>query len=87
MKLNLKNKRVLVTGGAGFLGSHVVEKLKGRRCKDIFAPKSKEYDLVNADNIKRLYNEFKPEVIIHLAARVGGTEANRKSRVSFFTKT
>jgi len=78
------NKRVLVTGGSGFLGSFVVEKLKGRGCKDIFVPRSKDYDLVEMNAVKRLYKDTKPEIVIHLAARVGGIGANRANPGRFF---
>lgn len=80
----LTDKRVLVTGGAGFLGSFVVEKLKERGCKDIFVPRSKDYDLVENEACKRLYKDTKPDVVIHLAARVGGINANRLNPGKFF---
>jgi GDP-L-fucose synthase len=78
------NRRILVTGGAGFLGSFVVEKLRERSCKDVFVPRSKDYDLVHMDAVKRLYREAKPNIVIHLAARVGGIEANRANPGKFF---
>jgi len=78
------NRRVTVTGGNGFLGSYVVEKLKERGCKDIFVPRSKDYDLVQMEAVKRLYQDARPDIVIHLAARVGGIGANRQNPGKFF---
>lgn len=77
-------KRVTVTGGAGFLGSFVVEKLKGRGCENIFVPRSKDYDLVQMEAVKRLYRDARPDIVIHLAARVGGVGANQANPGKFF---
>jgi len=77
-------KRVAVTGGAGFLGSFVVAKLRDRGCQDIFVPRSREYDLVEMESVKRLYRDAHPDMVIHLAARVGGIGANQANPGKFF---
>jgi len=82
--INLENKKVIVTGGAGFLGKFVVKKLKEKNCADIFVPKIEEYDLRNMDAIKRMYAVAKSDIVIHLAAVVGGIGANRENPGSFF---
>lgn len=82
--MHWQDKRVVVTGGAGFLGSFVVEELKRRGCRQLFVPRSKEYDLRDPDAIVRLCEESKAQVIIHLAAVVGGIGANRANPGRFF---
>jgi GDP-L-fucose synthase len=77
-------QRVLVTGGNGFLGSHVVRRLRERSCDAVFAPARSEYDLRDHNAILRLYRETKPTLIIHLAAVVGGIGANRERPGEFF---
>jgi GDP-L-fucose synthase len=77
-------KRVTVTGGAGFLGSFVVAKLRDRGCQDIFIPRSREYNLVEMASVRRLYRDARPEIVVHLAARVGGIGANRANPGKFF---
>lgn len=79
-----ENKKVVVTGGAGFLGSFVVEKLRQRGCKDIFIPRSRDYDLVDMEAVRRLYRDSRPDIIVHLAAQVGGIGANRQNPGKFF---
>ena len=76
--------RVMVTGGGGFLGSRLVEELRRRGCPEIFVPRSREYNLVHGDVVKRLFHEARPSVVIHLAARVGGIGANRAEPGTFF---
>ena len=77
-------KRVVVTGGAGFLGSFVVEQLRAKGCKNIVIPRSTDYDLVQMEAVKQLYNDAKPDLVIHLAARVGGIGANQANPGRFF---
>ena len=77
-------KRVVVTGGAGFLGSFVVEQLRARGCEQIFVPRASEYDLVDMAAVRRLYDDARPDLVIHLAARVGGIGANRQNPGKYF---
>lgn len=79
-----QKRRVLVTGGSGFLGSFVVQKLQERGCKNVFVPRSKDYNLVQMEAVKKLYKDAKPDIVIHLAARVGGIGANRANPGKFF---
>jgi len=78
------NKRVIVTGGAGFLGSYVVKQLNHVGCKEIFVPRSREYDLTQIKAVSQLYADSKPNIVIHLAAKVGGIGANRENPGKFF---
>jgi GDP-L-fucose synthase len=78
-----KNKKVCVTGGAGFLGSFIVEKLKQRGAGEIFIPTIEEYDLVNGDDVRRMLDTSKPDIVIHLAAQVGGIGANMEHPAEF----
>ncbi|MEY9096906.1 GDP-L-fucose synthase [Paenibacillus chitinolyticus] len=78
------NARIVVTGGAGFLGSHVVDKLKQKGYKNVYVPRSAEYDLIHEADIKRMFEDMQPSIIIHLAAVVGGIGANRLNPGKYF---
>jgi len=83
-EMQWSDKRVVVTGGAGFLGSFVVEKLRARGCHNVFVPRSAEYDLRAREQIERLYAEARPDIVLHLAAVVGGIGANQANPGRFF---
>ncbi len=82
--MNWSEKQICVTGGAGFLGKHLVAELHARGASDIFIPTIEEYDLVDPGSIKRMLKHADPDVIIHLAAHVGGIGANREHPAEFF---
>jgi GDP-L-fucose synthase len=81
-----EDKRIVVTGGAGFLGRFVIEGLKRRGCRHVDVPVVEEYDLVKLDDVARMYETMRPDVVIHLAAVVGGIGANRAHPGEFFYK-
>ena len=82
----LAKKRILVTGGNGFLGRYVVGKLKQQGCKDVFIPRSKDYNLVEMEAVRKVYRDAQPDIVIHLAGIVGGIGANMNNPGSFFYK-
>jgi GDP-L-fucose synthase len=79
-----KSRRIVVTGGAGFLGSYVLAHLRDAGCHEIFVPRSRDYNLVDGAGVRRLLEDASPHVVIHLAARVGGIGANQASPGTFF---
>jgi len=84
MSNGIKRKRVLITGGHGFLGTHLVKKMRSEGYENIFVPTEKEYDLRESEPVKEVYKDLKPDIVIHLAAIVGGIGANRDNPGKFF---
>ncbi len=82
--IDLANKRIMVTGGTGFLGQHLLTRLRKIGCQNVFVPIHCDYDLMHVDVIDRLFDDQSPEVLIHLAAVVGGIGANRTNPGKFF---
>ncbi len=83
-EIDFSAKRVCVTGGAGFLGTHLLANLRAKGAGDVFVPKYEDYDLVQPDDIARMLEDSAPDIIIHLAAHVGGIGANMAKPAEFF---
>jgi GDP-L-fucose synthase len=79
-----KSDKIVVTGGAGFLGGVVVERMKNAGYTNLFVPRRKEYDLTHEADVERLYADAKPDVVLHMAAEVGGIGANRDNPGRYF---
>ncbi|WP_314306247.1 GDP-L-fucose synthase [Brevibacillus parabrevis] len=82
--MNLSDKRIVVTGGAGFLGKHVLSQLQAQQCQHVFVPRSRDFDLRKENDIVLMLHTYAPDIIIHLAAVVGGIGANQKNPGKFF---
>jgi len=82
--MDLRAKRVVVTGGAGFLGRVVCDRLRSRGCTEVHVPRRREYDLTTEEGAARLYAEMRPDVVLHLAAEVGGIGANMENPGRYF---
>ena len=80
----MKNKRITITGGEGFLGRHLVRKMKEKGCKHLYIADIPKYDLVKLEDIRRMYNDSKPDIVIHLAAKVGGIGFNQENPAPLF---
>jgi len=79
-----RDRRVVVTGGAGFMGTHLTERLRALGCRELFVPRQVDYDLTEQEAVRRMYREMRPDVVLHLAAEVGGIGANRDNPGRFF---
>jgi GDP-L-fucose synthase len=82
--INLSKRRVMVPGGFGFVGRHLVAALRARGCRSIFVPGHDRFDLTHEADVRRAYDQARPDIVIHLAARVGGIGANREHPGRFF---
>lgn len=82
--MDLAKNRIFITGGSGFVGAHLFKKLEERGCADVFAPTRSEVDLLEPGQVEKALDDFKPDLVIHLAARVGGIGANMAHPAEFF---
>ena len=82
--MNLNNKRIAITGGKGFLGTHLIRLMEERGYKRILVGDLPEYNLVRTEDVRRFYDDLKPDIVIHLAAKVGGIGFNQENPASLF---
>lgn len=82
--MKIIKRRILVTGGSGFLGTHLLSHLRNMGCDQVCAPRSADYDLVDKGDTARLYRDEQPELVFHLAAKVGGIGANERNPGLYF---
>jgi GDP-L-fucose synthase len=80
----MKDKKIVVTGGKGFLGGHLIRRLRERGCLNIFIADKPDYDLVSHEDISRMYDDLRPDIVIHLAAKVGGIGFNQENPATLF---
>ena len=80
----MKNKRITITGGKGFLGKHLIRKFQERDFRNIAIADLPDYNLVGPEDVKKLYDETKPDIVVHLAAKVGGIGFNQENPASLF---
>ena len=83
-KITMKNKRITITGGKGFLGKHLIRKFQERDFRNIAIADLPDYNLVSPEDVKRLYDETRPDIVVHLAAKVGGIGFNQENPASLF---
>ncbi len=82
--MNLTDKRIMITGGEGFLGRYVAAELQQKGVKHIFVPRHQDYDLTKIVDVNQVYKDSRPHIVIHLAAKVGGIGINREKPGEFF---
>jgi GDP-L-fucose synthase len=80
----MRNKRITITGGKGFLGTHLINKMEEEGYKYLYSAGIPEYDLIKLEDIKRMYDDSKPDIVIHLAAKVGGIGFNQENPATLF---
>jgi len=83
-KIKMKNKRITITGGKGFLGKHLIRKFQERDFRNIAIADLPDYNLVSPEDVKKLYDETRPDIVVHLAAKVGGIGFNQENPASLF---
>ena len=84
MRADMKNQRITITGGKGFLGRHLIRKLQEKGYQNLSIADLPEYNLIRLDDVHRLYEDLKPDIVLHLAAKVGGIGFNQENPGAIF---